>query len=65
MNKMKLSNRIENKQFHLLFDTSSVPNRAPLMSVSSNLAASWPSVVPSSGLNLHLENHEFQMSIKW
>ena len=32
-----LSTKIENKQFQLLFDASSIPNRARLMSASSNL----------------------------
>ena len=65
MNQKKLSSRIENKQFQLLFDASTIPNSVRLMSVSSNLAASWLSVVPSPGLNLHLDNDECQMSIKW
>ena len=64
MNQKKLSSRIENKQFHLLYDASTIPNRARLMSASSYLAA-WLPVVPSPGLNLHLDNDECQMSIKW
>ena len=52
----KVSSIIENKQFQLLYDASTIPNRARLMSVSSNFAASWLSVVPSPGLNLHLNN---------
>ena len=64
MNQKKLSSRIENKQFQLLYDASAIPNRAQLMSVSSNLAASWLSVVPSPGFNLHLDNDECQTSIK-
>ena len=60
-----LSTKIENKQFQLLFDASSIPNRARLMSASSNLAASWLSVIPSPGLNLHLDTAEFQTAIKW
>ena len=59
-----LSTKIENKQFQLLFDASSIPNRARLMSASSNLAASWLSVIPSPGLNLHLDTAEFQ-TLKW
>ena len=59
MNQKKLSNRIENKEFQLLYDASTIPNRARLMSVSSNLAASWLSVVPSPCLN-HLDNDECQ-----
>ena len=60
-----LSTKIENKQFQLLFDASSIPNRARLMSASSNLAASWLSVIPSPGLNLHLDTAEFQTALKW
>ena len=50
-----LSTKLEKKLFQLLFDASSIPNRACLMSASSNLAASWLSVIPSPGLNVH--NH--------
>ena len=35
------------------------------MSASSNLAASWLSVIPSPGLNLHLDTAEFQTALKW
>ena len=59
-----LSTKIENKQFQLLFDASSIPNRARLMSASSNIAASWLSVIPSPGLNLHLDTAEFQTALK-
>ena len=48
-----------------MFDASSIPNRACLMSASSNLAASWLSVIPSPGLNLHLDKAEFQTALKW
>ena len=65
MNQKKLSSTIENKQLQLLYDTSKIPNRAGLMSLSSSLAASWLSVVPSPSLNLYLDNDECQMSIKW
>ena len=60
-----LSTKIENKQFQLLFDASSIPNRARLMSASSNLATFWLSVIPSPGLNLHLDTAEFQTALKW
>ena len=59
-----LSTKRENKQFKLLFDASSIPNRARLMSASSNLVASWLSVIPSPGLNLHLDTAEFQTALK-
>ena len=52
-------------QFCALFDSSSLPNRAQLLSVASPHAASWLFVVPSPGLNLHLESAEFQTAMKW
>ena len=64
-NQKELSSRIEHSQFHALFESSSLPNRARLLSVASPHAASWLSVVPSPGLNLHLESAEFQTAIKW
>ena len=45
-----LSSKIENRQFKLLFDHSSLPDRANLLSVSSPNAAAWLSVIPSPGL---------------
>ena len=65
MAQKKLSSKIQNNQFQLHFDASSIPNRARLMSASSNLAASWLSVIPSPCLNLHLDKAEFQTAIKW
>ena len=57
-----LSSKIEDRQ---LFDLSSPAHRARLLSVSSRHAASWYTVIPSPGLNLHLEPNEFQVAIKW
>ena len=65
MTQNMLSTKIKNKQFQLLFDASSIPNRACLMSASSNLAASWLSVIPSPGLKLHLDTAEFETALKW
>eukprot|EP00731_Ephydatia_muelleri_P006442 Em0003g690a len=64
-NQKEPSSRIEHSQFQALFESSSLPNRARLLSVASPHAASWLSVVPSPGLNLHLESAEFQTAIKW
>eukprot|EP00731_Ephydatia_muelleri_P002044 Em0001g2044a len=64
-NQKELSSRIEHSQFQALFESSSLPNRARLLSVASPHAALWLSVVPSPGLNLHLESAEFQTAIKW
>ncbi|KAL5481611.1 hypothetical protein EMCRGX_G021806 [Ephydatia muelleri] len=55
----------EDQQFRQLFDLSSPAHRARLLSVSSRHAASWLTVIPSPGLNLHLEPNEFQVAIKW
>ena len=60
-----LSSKIEDQQFQQLFDLSSPAHRARLLSVSSRHAASWLTVIPSPGLNLHLEPNEFQVAIKW
>ena len=46
-----LSSMIENHQLKLLFDHSSLPDRARLLSVSSLNAVAWLSVLPSPGLN--------------
>ena len=35
------------------------------LAVSSHHAAAWLSVIPSVGLNLHLEPDEFQIALKW
>ena len=60
-----LCSKIEDQQFRQLFDLSSPAYRARLLSVSSCHAASWLTVIPSPGLNLHLEPNEFQVAIKW
>ena len=59
------SSKTEDQQFGQLFDLSSPTNRARLLSVSSRHAASWLTVTPSPGLNLHLEPNEFQVAMKW
>ena len=66
MTQKMLSMKIESKQFQLLFDASSIPNRARLMSASSYLAASWLSVIPSQVLTSTLTRlNSFQIAIKW
>ena len=57
-----LSGELEDELFRQLLSKSSVPDRARLLSVSS---PAWLSVVPSPGLNLHLEPAEFQAAIQW
>ena len=65
MRQHSLSGKIEDQQFRQLFHISSPTNRAHLLSISSRHAASWLTVVPSPGLNLHLEPNEFQIAVKW
>ena len=60
-----LSRKIENRQFKLGFDHSSLPGRARLLSVSSPNAAAWLSTLPSPGLNLHMDPPEFHVALKW
>ena len=57
--------KIENRQFKLLFDYLSLPDRARLLSVSPPNVAAWLSVLPSSGLHLHMDPPEFQVALKW
>ena len=45
-----LSEKLDDHQFNLLLNCSSVADRARLLSVSSPFAASWLSVIPSEGL---------------
>ena len=60
-----LSGMIEDQLFSTLLESSSHTNRARLLSVAAPHSSSWLSVVPSSGLGLHLESNEYQMAIKW
>ncbi|KAL5510209.1 hypothetical protein EMCRGX_G005717 [Ephydatia muelleri] len=49
-----------------LFQSLASPvNKARLLSVSAPHAGSWISVVPSTGLGLHLDPAECQTAIKW
>ena len=60
-----LSAKIDDFQFNQLFNSSSLADRARLLSISSPHASSWLSVVPSEGLGLHLNPDQFQVAIKW
>eukprot|EP00731_Ephydatia_muelleri_P017043 Em0010g141a len=60
-----LSAKIDDTQFNQLFNSSSLADRARLLSISSPHASSWLSVVPSEGLGLHLNPDQFQVAIKW
>ena len=60
-----LSEKLDEHQFNLLLNCSSVADRARLLSVSSPFAASWLSVIPSEGHGLHLTAPIFQVALKW
>eukprot|EP00731_Ephydatia_muelleri_P012634 Em0006g1528a len=60
-----LSAKIDDFQFNQLFNSSSLADRARLLSITSPHASSWLSVVPSEGLGLHLNPDQFQVAIKW
>ena len=57
-----LSAKIDDFQFNQLFNSSSLADRARLLSISSPHASSWLSVVPSEGLGLHLNPDQFQVA---
>ena len=50
---------------HVFLKSSSVADKARLLSVSSLHVASWLSVVPSESLGLHMDPPVFQVAIKW
>lgn len=60
-----ISSKLEDNQFKrlLAIASSSLSDRARLLSVSFPHAAAWLLVTPSPGLNLHMEPLEFQMAI--
>ena len=60
-----LSSKLDDHLFKVLLDTSSIADKARLLSVSSPHAGSWLSVTPSKGLGLHLDPSQFQVAIKW
>ena len=60
-----LSRKIDSHLFHSVLMTSSPANKAHLLSSSAAHASCWLSVVPSVGLELHLESSEFHTAVKW
>ena len=64
-NRHVLSQNLEDKQFQSLLQSSSLADRARLLSVSSPHASSWLRVAPSPALGLHLTPSECQFAIKW
>ena len=60
-----LSQRIENCQFHALYNSGSLADRARLLSISSAHASSWLQVVPSPRQSCDMATSEMQWGIKW
>ena len=60
-----LSTKQDLLDFQLLFDQSSLADKARLLSVSAPHAAAWLSVIPSVGLGLHLDPDECRTAVKW
>ena len=60
-----LSPKLDNRLFQTLLVSSSVANKARILSESAPHSASWLSVVPSAALGLHLEPNEFLVALKW
>ena len=60
-----LSGKLDDHVFNLLLNSSSVADKARLLSVYSPHAASWLSVVPSKSLGLHMDPPVFHVAIKW
>ena len=60
-----LSQKLDNCLFQTLLVSSSVANKARILSESAPHSASWLSVVPSAALGLHLEPNEFLVALKW
>ena len=60
-----LSEMIQAQHFHILLESSSPAYRVRLLSVAAPHASSWPWMVPSPALGLHLESNEYQTAIRW
>ena len=57
-----LSKKLDNHLFQSLLSSASPVNKAHLLSVSAPHAGSWISVIPSTGLGLHLDPAEMSDS---
>ena len=60
-----LSKRLDVHTFQSLLSSSSPVNKARILSISTPHAGSWISVVPSTGLDLHLDNADCQVALRW
>ena len=57
--------KLDDHNFNLQLNSSSVADKARLLSVSSLHAASWISIEPSDSLGLHMDPPVFLVAIKW
>ena len=62
---IKLSQKLDSRLFQTYLVSSSVVNKARILSESVPHSASWLSEVPSAALDLHLEPNEFLVALKW
>ena len=60
-----LSKKLDMHAFQSLLSSSSPVNKARILSVSAPHAGSWISVIPSTGLDLHLNSAECQIALRW
>ena len=60
-----LSKKLDMHVFQSLLSSSSPVNKARILSVSAPHAGSWISVIPSIGLDLHLNSAERQIALRW
>ena len=60
-----LSKKLDMHVFQSLLSSSSPVNKARILSVSAPHAGSWISVIPSTGLDLHLNSAECQIALRW
>ena len=60
-----LSKKLDMHAFQSLLSSSSPVNKAWILSVSAPHAGSWISVIPSTGLDRHLNSAECQIALIW
>eukprot|EP00731_Ephydatia_muelleri_P019426 Em0012g251a len=60
-----LSKKLDMHAFQSLLSSSSPVNKARILSVSAPHAGSRISVIPSTGLDLHLNSAECQIALRW
>ena len=56
---------LDDHTFQSLLSSSSPVNKTRIHSISAPHAGSWISVLPSTGLDLHLDNAECQVTLRW